>query len=116
MRGLDAFNGIFIYRKFVDMRKSITGLSALVSEEIGGDFKQPHLFVFTNRRRTLMKIIYFDNSGFALWMKRLEASKFPWPKRIETDSIEVKSEDMELLLQGINIWTRFETVHFERVV
>jgi len=116
MRGLNTFSGIFVYRQFVDMRKSITGLSALVSEEMGGDFKQPHLFVFTNRRRTLLKIIYFDDSGFALWMKRLEASKFPWPKKIESDSIEVKIEDMELLLQGINIWTRFEKLHFDRIV
>ena len=116
MRSLDSFAGIFIHRVPVDMRKSFTGLSAIVSEEMKGDFQRAHLFVFTNRRRNLMKIIYFDDSGFALWMKRLESSKFPWPRRLDQDVIEVSSEDMELLLQGINIWTRFEKVGFERLV
>ena len=50
------------------------------------------------------------------FVERLEASKFPWPKKLTSDSIEVNSDDMELLLQGINIWTRFEKLHFEQVV
>lgn len=116
MRSLESFSGIYIHREPVDMRKSFTGLSAIVSEQMSGDFQRAHLFVFTNRRRNLMKVIYFDDSGFALWMKRLESSKFPWPRRLSDSVIEVSSDDMELLLQGINIWTRFEKVCFERVV
>lgn len=116
MKALYSFEAIYFYRHFVDMRKSINGLSALVVDAMGGDFKKPHLFVFCNRRRNLMKMIYFDRSGFALWMKRLESHKFPWPRDVEEDAVYVSSEDMELLLSGINIWTRFEKVGFEEIL
>lgn len=116
MKSLDQFSGIYIYREFVDMRKSIVGLSAIAASEMSGDFTNPHLFVFTNKKRNLMKILYFDDSGFALWIKKLESSKFPWPKKITAESVEVSVADMELLLKGINIWTRFEKVYFERVI
>jgi len=63
-----------------------------------------------------MKILYFDKSGFALWFKRLEESKFPWPRNLEDDVILIDLKDLELLLEGINVWTRFEKVHFEKVI
>jgi transposase len=98
------------------MRKSINGLSAIVETEMKLDLKGASLFIFTNKPRTHMKILYFDRSGFALWLKRLEGSKFPWPKTSDTGTIAILAKDMALLLEGINVWTRFEDVHFERVV
>ena len=62
-------------------------------------------------------MLYFDKSGFALWLKRLESAKFSWTKGLaEAEAIEISSADLKLLLEGINIWTRFEKVCFERVV
>lgn len=62
-------------------------------------------------------MLYFDKSGFALWMKKLEASKFPWARmNLEEETIEMSAEDLELLLDGVNVWTRFEKVYFEHVV
>ncbi len=116
MKSIHEFSKIFIHKGFVDMRKQINGLSILVAEEMNLDLKAPHLFVFTNRRRTLLKILYFDKSGFALWLKKLEASKFPWPKNLNQDVVEIDGKDMELLLDGVNVWTRFEKVDFEHVV
>ena len=98
------------------MRKSINGLSVIVSEEMGLDLKSNSLFVFTNRRRTHMKILYFDHSGFALWLKRLESSKFPWPKDLSDSVIEISHSDMDLLLSGVNVWSRFKKVDFAHVV
>ena len=98
------------------MRKQINGLSAIVAEEMKLDLKSSSLFVFTNRRRTHMKILYFDKSGFALWLKRLEGLKFSWPRHVENSIVEIEAKDMELLLEGINIWTRFKKVDFEHVV
>ena len=98
------------------MRKSINGLSVIVDAEMQLDLKAPSLFVFTNKRRTHMKILYFDKSGFALWLKRLEGSKFSWPKNLNQDVIEITAQDMELLLDGVNVWTRFKKVHFEKIV
>jgi hypothetical protein len=63
-----------------------------------------------------MKMLYFDKSGFALWLKRLEDAKFSWPKKIEKDVIEITSEDIELLLEGVNIWTRFESIYFDSII
>ncbi len=61
-------------------------------------------------------MLYFDKSGFALWLKRLEEAKFSWPKNIDREVIDITSRDLEMLLDGINIWTRFENVYFETVV
>lgn len=116
MNSIFAFSNILIHKNPVDMRKSINGLSVIVSEELKLDLKTSTLFVFTNRRRTHMKILYFDKSGFALWLKRLESPKFSWPKNIDKDVVEISAEDMELLLDGVNVWTRFEKVDFEYVV
>ena len=63
-----------------------------------------------------MKILYFDKSGFALWLKRLESSKFPWPTKLTDPVVTISSSDMELLLNGINVWTRFLDVDFKEVV
>ncbi len=63
-----------------------------------------------------MKMPYFERSGLALWLKRLEESKFSWPKKIEKEVIEISSEEIELLLEGVNIWTRFESVYLESII
>ena len=116
MKAISQFDKIYIYRQFVDFRKNINGLSTIVASEMGLDLRQSSLFIFCNQKRTHMKMLYFDRSGFALWLKRLEESKFSWPKKIEKDVIEISSEDIELLLEGVNIWTRFESVYFENII
>lgn len=116
MRALQTFSSLYIHRDPVDMRKSINGLSAIVQEEMGLSFSPGSLFIFCNRRRTHMKMLYFDHSGFALWLKKLEKAKFPWPKQLDQDVIEVSVKDLELLLEGIDVWNRFQEVSFETVV
>jgi transposase len=116
MKSIFDFKNLYIHRDPVDMRKNINGLSAIVQEEMKLDLKSSSLFIFCNERRTHMKILYFDRSGFALWLKRLEGSKFSWPLKFDQEIISVSAKDMELLLEGINVWTRFEDVHFEHVV
>jgi transposase len=116
MKALSAFQAIHIYRQPVDMRKSIDGLSPIVSEEMGLDLQSSSLFIFCNRRRTHIKMLYIDKSGFALWLKKLDASKFAWPKNLDQDVIEISREDLELMLDGVNIWTRFKKICFDHVV
>ena len=116
MRAAGSFSKIYICREFVDFRKSINGLSAIVASDLGMDLSSSALFIFCNQRRTQMKMLYFDKSGFALWLKRLDTAKFSWPKKIETAVVDISSKDLDLLLDGINIWTRFESVYFENVV
>ena len=72
---------IFLYRDCVDFLKSIDGLAAIVEMELGMNIFSNSLFVFTNRHRDKMKILYWSKNGFCLWYKRLEEEKFAWLKR-----------------------------------
>lgn len=84
-----------------DMRKSFNGLSAMVRRELQDNPLSGHLYVFVNRKRTLMKILYFDGDGYAVWSKRLEQGQFHLP-----DGIGVKKPlnygELQCLLYGID--------------
>jgi transposase len=116
MKSIAEFDNLYLHRAPVDMRKNIHGLAAIVEAEMKLDLRSPSLFIFCNQRRTTLKMIYFDRSGFALWLKRLEDSKFPWPKAVEQDTITLSADDLRLMLEGVNVFTRFETVQFDCVV
>ena len=75
----DADVEVLLCRTPVDFRKAINGLSILVEQEYGLDPFAPRIFVFTNRKRDRLKLLYWDRTGFALWLKRLEKARFPWP-------------------------------------
>jgi transposase len=76
------------------------------------DPRRSGYFVFCNKTRHLLKILYWDKTGFALWYKRLEKNKFPWPK----DSNEVKTLDsvqIEWLLSGIDFFKSHQALDYE---
>ena len=116
MKSITEFESLYIHRSPVDMRKSINGLTAIVQAEMKLDLRTSSLFIFCNQRRTHLKMIYFDRSGFALWLKRLEDSKFPWPGHAESETVKIERGDLQFLLDGINVFTRFREVSFEQVV
>lgn len=117
MKSPTQFQKVFIHRDYVDMRKSINGLSMIVASEMKLDLKTNSLFIFTNKPRTHIKILYFDRSGFALWLKRLETAKFSWPKPLDVgEVILISASDLEFILEGVNIWSRFKPVHFENII
>jgi len=101
---LDCFREIFLYRDAVDFRKSIDGLSAIVSGEMQCELKEGSLFVFISRSRDKMKILYFDRTGFALWYKRLEAARFKWPKGIDKTVLAMERRELSWLLEGFDVW------------
>jgi len=72
---------IYLYREPVDMRKSINGLVTIVEGQMELDPFSAALFIFCNRARTLIKLVYWEGNGFALLMKRLDKSRFQWPRR-----------------------------------
>ena len=116
MKSIFSFKSIFIHKAPVDMRKSINGLSVIVAAEMNLDLKSSSLFIFCNKPRTHLKILYFDRSGFALWLKKLEGAKFPWPKTDEASVISISAKDLEFILDGVNIWSRFKDVSFENII
>lgn len=111
------FKGVFLHRDPVDMRKQINGLSEIVQMAKMGDLMGSYLFVFAGRRRDLIKVLYFDKSGFALWMKRLEKDKFPWPKKATASTVRLTPEQFAWLLTGYDVWKMkpFEELHFDKV-
>jgi len=117
MRALTEFQSVYLHRDPVDMRKAVNGLSEIVVQAQMGDLRGPHLFVFSGKRRDVIKILYFDKSGFALWYKRLEQAKFPWPKRHDTGALRITPAQMQWLLEGYDVWKMkpFEEFHFSQV-
>ena len=69
---------VFLYRDFVDFRKSINGLSLIVEQQMQLSPLTGSVFVFCNKGRDKLKVLYWDRTGFALWYKRLEKDKFKW--------------------------------------
>ena len=84
----------------VDMRKSFNGLYAHVQTVLDQDPISGHLFVFTNRLKNRIKVLYWDGSGLWVCAKRLERGTFGWPDG-EGVSCCLRSEELQLLLHGI---------------
>src|SRR5512144_2071225 len=102
-------NGVRIYlaREPVDLRKSIDGLSLLVSHVLGQDPFSAHLFVFTNRRRDKIKALHYDVNGFALYYKRLERGRFRWPLiPTHQSALVIDYRQFQWLLSGLSIEQR----------
>lgn len=93
---------IFVAVEPADMRKGFDGLAQLVREVIAQDPLSGHLFVFRNRRRDRVKILYWDRDGFAIGMKRLEKGTFRFPEAKE-GRIEVTPAEMAAVLEGIDL-------------
>ena len=94
---------VFLCSRAVDMRKSFDGLSGLVQECFGQDLLDGHLFLFVNRRRDRIKVLYFDHDGLAIWYKRLEAGSFQLPDAGRQDGIELRPAQLALILSGIDL-------------
>jgi len=104
---------IFIRLGISDMRKSIYTLGYLVSSEMNLDTLSNSIFIFSNRRKDTLKILYWDGNGFCLWMKKLEKDRFPFPSN-PNESMELSRERFLWLLRGIDF--RREHKEFKLVI
>jgi len=98
------FTRILACREPVDMRKSFNGLYGIVTSTLGEDPLSPTLFIFFNRRRTLLKAIYWDRTGFCLLAKRLERGRFLLQGDAQLQ--ELDEQRLRLLLDGITLGRR----------
>lgn len=88
-----------------DLRASFERLAVLVKERLGEDERSSQVFVFGNRRRNRVKLLYWDGSGLWVMTKRLEEGTFAWPRGAEEGQakLRLRAEALELLLSGIDL-------------
>ena len=96
---------VFLAIEPCDLRKSFNGLHALAAEKLGEDPRAGGLFVFCNRRRTRLKMLYFDGTGLWVLTKRLEEGTFAWPKAAEAGAVKLKltTGALALLTDGVDL-------------
>jgi transposase len=104
MLALDQFTKIYVYRPFSDFRKGIDGLAGIVQEQMKLNPFEKYLFIFCSSSRSKLKILYWDETGFVLWYKRLEEEKFKWPSHMEEDALCVNVENVKNFLAGLDPW------------
>ena len=106
---------IFLARGVTDMRKQIDSLAALVQHVLREDPLSGHLFVFCNRSRDRVKILYWESSGYWLMHKRLEAGRFAWPDG-QQPAIKMTATELHALLGGLDISNAVQRRRYRRNV
>ena len=94
---------VFIGLEPIDMGSSFDGLAARVSALLSRDPLDGHLYCFVNRTRTLMKVLFFDRSGYCILYKRLEQGSFALPKVAAQGGVELTPAELGLILEGIDL-------------
>jgi transposase len=108
---------VYIAPGATDMRKSINGLSLMVADQLDLSPLSGHLFAFCNRKRDMVKILYWDRNGFCLWHKRLEHDRFHWPET-EAQVVGVQGHELSWLLDGLQLYQQsaHQELHYEIMV
>ena len=105
MLSLSGAQRIYLAAGATDLRKSIDGLSALVQERFGLNPFSTSLFVFCNRERNKIKLLYWDHNGFWLLYRQLERGTFSWPNGSE-GTVTVSGRELRWLLDGLALEQR----------
>jgi len=108
MTQLAGMTEIYLHRDVVDFRKSINGLMVVVEDEMKLSPFNPALFVFCNRSRDKIKALYWDDTGFCLWYKRLEKDTFKWPRKSNKATFRLSETEWKWLLSGLDL-TKMQT-------
>lgn len=107
---------VFLYRLPTDMRRSFNGLIAMVESELKQDPLSGSLFVFVNRRRDRIKILYWGQTGFCIWYQQLQKGTYQLPdddSLQEQEAIEVTRSQLSLILDGIDLSSARQRKRFQ---
>jgi transposase len=107
---------IFLAVEPVDMRKSFNGLYNVATEHLKENPIQGGLFVFCNKRRNRLKILFWDGTGLWVLAKRLEEGRFSWPKGISVKDgkLNLKHAALSMLIEGIDLKSGMQKAWYER--
>jgi transposase len=104
MLALSSSRRYFLYGNISDMRKGFDSLSGTVRDELKQDPLSGDIFIFFNRRRNQIKLLLFEGDGFSMYYKRLEKGTYEIPvSENSSASIQIKSDELSLILQGISL-------------
>jgi transposase len=118
MRPANDIPAVYLCREPIDFRCGINTLAVLVEGTLRMDPFAEQLYVFCNRRRNQIKMLYWERNGFCLWQKRLEKSHFHWPRKQQEDIVTLTGQQLNWLLDGYDI-TRMkphEKLYFSSVL
>ncbi|WP_339427763.1 IS66 family insertion sequence element accessory protein TnpB [Pseudomonas sp. RA_105y_Pfl1_P41] len=90
----------------MDRLQSIDGLAALVALAIKVAVFDPVLFVFLNKSRNRVKILYWERNGFCLWLKRLESERFKTSPDATDEAIVLTVQELNWMLDGFDLWRK----------
>jgi transposase len=108
---------IWISAQPADLRKSFDSLAALVQAGLGGDPLSGDIFVFRNKAADRIKLLVWEEDGYAIWYKRLEAGTFRFPPSPDAKPrVEIRAADLVMLLEGIDLSTVKRGKRFHRPV
>ena len=118
MIGLSLGVKVYLCTQPTDMRRGFDGLSGMAQSLMQQNPLSGHLFVFRNRNRDKLKILYWDQDGLAIWYKRLEQGTFQFPtdgkpKEELAAGVEISNSELSLLLGGIDLRTARRRKRFE---
>ena len=108
---------VFLYRPPTDMRKSFNGLIALTESKLKRDPLSGSFFVFVNRLRDRIKILYWGQTGFCIWYQQLQRGTYQLPSRESLDgqdTLEVSRAQLSLILDGIDLSSARQRLRFEQ--
>lgn len=92
----------YLYPSPVDMRKSFYTLSGIVTSEMNRDVRRGGVFIFINRRQTIMKILHMEYAGLVIYHKKLESGRFKLPAYDEsTQSLTIVWDDLMMIVQSV---------------
>jgi len=106
---------VFVRPGATDMRKQINGLAVIVEQQMSLNPFESALFLFCNGERRILKAVYWDRTGYAMWQKRLEKHHFPWPRTTEQAHFEIDAEKLRMLLEGIDFWSAHQELPYTKV-
>jgi transposase len=104
MLAVNSTTRVYLYLQDVDMRRSYDGLMAIVQAQFARDIRLGDYFMFVNKRRDRVKIIWWDRDGLAIFMKRLEVGTVQKPiVSGDTKSLVIDQAQLAMLLTGIDV-------------
>ena len=116
MLSIPANVSVYLCTKATDMRKGFDGLHTLVLQVFERDPLDGHLFLFVNRRRDRLKMLWWDRDGMALFYKRLEAGTYQLPVVSgDSEGVEIDATDLAILLNGIDVQSAKRRKRYSRV-